>query len=44
MDRTARRPCPTDHDSLEYSVMTYRSYVGAPLTGYTASQGSYPHR
>ncbi|HWA20719.1 MAG TPA: Ig-like domain-containing protein [Devosia sp.] len=33
---------PTDHDSLEYSVMTYRSYVGAPLTGYTVSQGSYP--
>src|SRR5262245_43208664 len=26
---------PTAHDSLEYSVMTYRSYVGAPLSGYT---------
>jgi len=37
-----RGALPTDHDSLEYSVMTYRSYVGAPLTGYTASQGSYP--
>lgn len=33
---------PYDHDSLEYSVMTYRSYVGAGLTGYTAAQGSYP--
>jgi serralysin len=26
---------PTAHDSMEYSVMTYRGYVGAPLTGYT---------
>ncbi len=25
---------PTAEDSMEYSVMTYRSYVGAPLTGY----------
>ncbi|MEO6394710.1 MAG: M10 family metallopeptidase, partial [Devosia sp.] len=33
---------PSNHDSLEYSVMTYRSYVGAPLTGYTVAQGSYP--
>lgn len=33
---------PANHDSLEYSVMTYRSYPGAPLTGYTAHQGSYP--
>lgn len=33
---------PTDHDSLEYSVMTYRSYVGAPLSGYTVAEGSYP--
>jgi serralysin len=33
---------PTDHDSLEYSVMTYRSYVGAPLSGYTVREGSYP--
>jgi serralysin len=32
---------PADHDSLEYSVMTYRSYVGAPLSGYTVAQGSY---
>ena len=33
---------PTDHDSLEYSVMTYRSFVGADLTGYTVAEGSYP--
>lgn len=33
---------PTNHDSLEYSVMTYRSFVGADLNGYTVSQGSYP--
>lgn len=33
---------PTNHDSLEYSVMTYRSFVGADLNGYTAYQGSYP--
>lgn len=33
---------PSDHDSLEYSVMTYRSFVGANLDGYTAAQGSYP--
>jgi serralysin len=33
---------PTDHDSLEYSVMTYRSYVGADLNGYTVAEGSYP--
>jgi len=33
---------PADHDSLEYSVMSYRSYVGAPLTGYTAGSTSYP--
>ncbi|MGL4289615.1 MAG: M10 family metallopeptidase C-terminal domain-containing protein [Phreatobacter sp.] len=25
---------PTDHDSMEFSVMTYRAYPGAPLTGY----------
>jgi serralysin len=32
---------PYDHDSLEYSVMTYRSFVGAGLDGYTVAQGSY---
>ncbi|MEX2482702.1 MAG: matrixin family metalloprotease, partial [Gammaproteobacteria bacterium] len=25
---------PADGDSMEYSVMSYRAYVGAPLTGY----------
>jgi Ca2+-binding RTX toxin-like protein len=33
---------PANHDSVEYSVMTYRSFVGAPLTGYTVKPGSYP--
>jgi serralysin len=34
---------PANHDSLEYSVMSYRSYVGAPLTGgYTNAATSYP--
>ena len=33
---------PLDHDSIEYSVMSYRSYIGAPLTGYTAGSSSYP--
>lgn len=32
----------TSIDCLEYSVMSYRSYAGAALTGYTAFQGSYP--
>lgn len=33
---------PTDHDSLEYSVMTYRTFVGADLSGYSAAEGSFP--
>ena len=33
---------PVDKDSLEYSVMSYHSYVGSPLTGYTNGSGSYP--
>jgi len=33
---------PLDHDSIEYSVMSYRSYVGGPMTGYTAGSTSYP--
>jgi VCBS repeat-containing protein len=33
---------PLDHDSLEYSVMSYRSYVGGPTTGYTLGSTSYP--
>jgi len=27
---------PAAHDNSEYTVMSYRSYAGAPLTGYTA--------
>lgn len=34
---------PVDHDSLEYSVMSYRSYVGASTSGgYTNPYGNYP--
>jgi Ca2+-binding RTX toxin-like protein len=34
---------PVDHDSLEYTVMSYRSYVGAPLNGYLTNEfWSYP--
>ena len=29
-------------DSVEFSVMSYRSYVGAGLNGYTIAEGSYP--
>ena len=33
----------TDHDSLEYTAMTYRSYVGDPLIGgYSNEFGGYP--
>jgi VCBS repeat-containing protein len=34
---------PLDHDSLEYTVMSYRSYIGASTTtGYTNASDSYP--
>jgi hypothetical protein len=33
---------PTDRDSLEYTVMSYHSYVGSSLGGYTNSSNSYP--
>ena len=33
---------PADHDALEYTVMTYRSYIGGPITGYTNEQWGYP--
>jgi serralysin len=34
---------PLDKDSLEYTVMSYRSYIGASTTsGYTNAEGSYP--
>lgn len=33
---------PKQWDSLEYSVMTYRSYVGDPPTGYSNESFGYP--
>jgi hypothetical protein len=34
---------PSDHDSLEYTVMSYRSYVGASVTrGYTSGEWDFP--
>ncbi len=37
------RAMPLDKDSLEYSVMSYRSYTGQSTSGgYTNANGSYP--
>ncbi|NWK95250.1 hypothetical protein DM806_06145 [Sphingobium lactosutens] len=33
---------PTAWDSIEFSVMTYRSYVGAPLSGYSYEEWGGP--
>lgn len=33
---------PSDLDTVELSVMSYRSFVGADLNGYTIYSGSYP--
>src|SRR6185312_12381836 len=33
---------PADKDSLEYSIMSYHSYVGSPLSGYTNGTYSFP--
>ncbi len=33
---------PAEHDSLEYTVMSYRSYVGGPTTGLTNEAFGYP--
>ena len=33
--------CLSAHDDLEYTVMSYRSYVGGPLTGYTNEAYGY---
>lgn len=33
---------PADRDSIEYTVMSYHSYVGGPTGGYTLSSSSYP--
>ena len=38
----ANAALPTAYDSLEYTLMTYRSYVGAPLTGYKNGEWDYP--
>ncbi|WP_374302475.1 M10 family metallopeptidase C-terminal domain-containing protein [Paracoccus sp. (in: a-proteobacteria)] len=32
---------PTHLDAMEYTVMTYRSYVGGPTTGYTNEEFGY---
>jgi hypothetical protein len=33
---------PAAHDDSEFTVMSYRSYVGGPLTGYTNEAFGYP--
>ena len=33
---------PAAQDSLEFTVMTYRSYVGAPTSGYSFEQWGAP--
>jgi serralysin len=33
---------PSGHDALEYTVMSYRSYVGGPTSGYTNEAFGYP--
>jgi serralysin len=33
---------PANHDSLEYSLMTYRSTIGGSIHGYTDEAASYP--
>ncbi len=33
---------PNAHDSVEYTIMTYRSFVGGPLDGYTYGGASAP--
>ena len=35
-------PMPADRNSLEYTVISYRSYIGGPTSGYTNAGGSYP--
>jgi serralysin len=34
-------PLPAGYDSMEHSIMTYRSYVGGPASGYTNEQWGY---
>jgi Ca2+-binding RTX toxin-like protein len=38
----ANTAVPSAHDALEYTVMSYRSYIGGPLTGYTNEAFGYP--
>lgn len=33
---------PADRDAVEFTVMSYRSYVGGPETGYTVEPGAFP--
>lgn len=33
---------PSDHDSLEFSTMTYRAYVGHPAGEYNVPEGNFP--
>jgi serralysin len=33
---------PSDKDSLEYSIMSYKSYAGQPTTGYTNETYGFP--
>ncbi len=33
---------PADHDSVEYTVMSYHSYVGSSISAYTVASNSYP--
>ena len=37
-----RAALPSEHDSLEYSVMTYRSYVGSSTDALTVAEGEFP--
>lgn len=41
-DGVANVAVPSAHDDSEYTVMSYRSYVGGPLTGYTNEAYGYP--
>jgi Ca2+-binding RTX toxin-like protein len=41
-DGVANVAVPAAHDALEYTVMSYRSYVGGPTTGYTNEAYGFP--
>jgi serralysin len=41
-DGVAGVALPSDRDALEFSVMTYRSYLGGPTSGYTNEMFGYP--